>query len=102
MKFKHDAANRGIFVQRNLQNKYSLKARKPFCVTFPRLANIDARFERDAQVLFPSEDFKTFKQALDFALQIKKVDPRIAGLPIWLCDYRWCKSSAKRELQRIG
>jgi len=98
-KMKHDPARKGIFVQRNIRSKNSQTYVKPFCVTFPRLANIGVD---DSQVIFPSGDFKTFKQAHDFALQVKKIDSRLKNCPVFLLDNRWIKSSATREFQRIG
>ena len=100
MSARHDPFVRGIFVQRNLQNKYATRYRKPFCVTFPRLANVTGK--EGAEILFPSDDFFTFKQAHDFAIQIKKIDSRLGACPIFLLDFKWIKSCADRLLQRIG
>jgi hypothetical protein len=56
----------------------------------------------DNEAIFPSDDFKTFKQAHDFALQVKKIDSRLKQCPVFLLDNRWIKSRATREFQRIG
>lgn len=97
---RHDPAMRGIFVQRNVEYKGARKrTRKPFCVTFPRLANIGGT---DNEAIFPSDDFPTFKAAHDFALQFKRCDSRLKQCPIFLLDQRWVGCSTRRELQRIG
>lgn len=102
-KEKHANAHlKGIFVQRNLEYKNSSKRRRdPFCVTFPRLENLGQGDSR-GNVLFPSDDFKTFNLAHKFAIQTKKIDSRLKKCPIFLCDYRWTGSSARREIQQIG
>ena len=101
MSFKHDPACKGIFVQRNVEYKDTRqRRRKPFCVTFPRLANVGTGSELD--VIFPSNDFATFQAAHEFAQQFKKCDPRLRDCPIYLLDQRWVGSSTKREIQRIG
>lgn len=97
---KNDPAFRGIFVQRALKNKYVSKSDgKIFCVTFPRLANIGGN---DTDILFPSDYFPTFESAKKFALQVKRIDTRLSKCPVYLCDHRWVRSSAVRELQLIG
>ena len=97
---RHDPANKGIFVQRNVEYKgATLRKRKPFCVTFPRLANIGGT---DNEALFPSDDFPTFETARKFALNFKKIDSRLRECPIYLLDNRWVGSSTVREWQVIG
>jgi len=100
--FKHDPAHKGIFVQRNLNYKYPTgKYRKPFCVTFPRLANVLDN-EKICDVIFPSQDFGTFLKAFDFAKAFKEMDSRLRACPIYLFDFKWIKSGANRSFQRIG
>ena len=100
MSFRHDPAHRGIFVQRNVEYKDARRRlRLPFCVTFPRLANIGGT---DNEAIFPSDDFPTFESARRFALQVKRCDSRLKKCPVYLLDQRWVGPSTRRELQRIG
>ena len=100
MSIKHDPASKGIFVQRNVEYKNTTRrTRKPFCVTFPRLANIGGT---DNEALFPTDDFPTFETAKKFAVAFKKTDSRLRNCPIYLLDNRWVGSSTIREWQVIG
>jgi hypothetical protein len=73
----------GIFVQR-VEKRF--KEFTGFCVTFPRLGNIDKALENE--VIFPSETFKTFNQAYQYALKMRNQISVLKACPIVShCDF---------------
>jgi hypothetical protein len=95
---RHDPITKGIFVQRNVGYANSRQYRKPFCVTFPRLANLG---KDTCDVLYPSKDFATYQQALEFAREIQRMDSRLRDCKLYLLDHRWVRSSTERTVVRI-
>jgi hypothetical protein len=92
--YRHDPAYRGIFVQKSIGRK--------FCVTFPRLSNLNDKAEYFDECIFPSRDFKTFNQALEFASHVREIDSRIRYCKIFLCTQKWIGSSGHRVVQQIA
>jgi len=95
------AHKKGIFIQRNVEYNHSTKrTRGPFCVTFPRLANLG--LDENSPIIYPSGDFSTYQSALNFALQYRRSDSRVSKCPIYFLENRWVGSSTRREIQRVG
>lgn len=89
----------GIFIQRTSKR---FKQFNGFCVTFPRLGNLDKNLENE--VIFPSETFKTFLQAFNYALNMRNKVSILRACPIVNhCDFKDNRASSyTMESRRIA
>lgn len=85
---------KGIFIQQVNSGKTS-----GYCVTFPRLGNLGFS---DNDSIRPSQNFKTFSQALAFARAYRESDTRVSRCPIYCLQFSWrMKFYGQRLLQRV-